>query len=60
MFGLGPLELMIVLAIVMVLFGAQKLPQIGDGMGQAIRNFRSATTEEKPESEHLKHLGTSR
>ena len=45
MFGLGPWELLIVLAIVVVIFGATRLPQIGKGLGEGIRNFQSATKE---------------
>lgn len=45
MFGLGMQELVIIMAIVLVLFGASKLPQIGRGMGEAIRNFKKATLE---------------
>ena len=43
MFGLGWGELLIVLLIVVVIFGASRLPQIGKGLGEGIRNFRSAT-----------------
>lgn len=46
MFGLGPMELIIVLIIVLILFGGKKLPQIGDGMGRAIRNFRKSIAAE--------------
>ncbi len=45
MFGLGMPEMIVILVIVLIIFGAGKLPQIGDGMGKAIRNFRSATRE---------------
>lgn len=45
MFGLGMQELIIILVIVLVLFGASRLPEIGKGIGQAIRNFKKATTE---------------
>lgn len=38
--GLGPWELMIVLAIVLVVFGAKRLPDVGSSMGEAIRNFK--------------------
>jgi sec-independent protein translocase protein TatA len=38
--GLGPWELVIILAIVLVVFGAGKLPTIGNSLGQAIRNFK--------------------
>ncbi len=45
MFGLGMQELLVVLIIVLVLFGATRLPEIGKGIGQAIRNFKKATSE---------------
>jgi sec-independent protein translocase protein TatA len=41
-FGMGFGELMLVLVIVVVVFGAQKLPQLGDGLGKAIKNFKRA------------------
>ncbi len=40
MFGLGTTELLIIGVIVLVLFGAKKLPDIGKGLGEAIREFR--------------------
>lgn len=42
MFGLGVGELLIILVIVLVIFGAGKLPDIGEGLGRGIRNFRKA------------------
>ena len=45
MFGLGVQELMIIAVIIMVLFGAKKLPEMGKGFGQGIREFRRATTQ---------------
>lgn len=45
MLGLGMQELVIILIIVLVLFGATRLPQIGKGIGEAIRNFKKATSE---------------
>jgi sec-independent protein translocase protein TatA len=44
-------ELLLILAIVVILFGANKLPQIGAGLGQGIRGFKKALTgddEHKP------------
>lgn len=41
MFGLGPMELVVILVIVMVLFGGRRLPELGAGVGKAIRNFKS-------------------
>ncbi len=45
MFGIGIPELIIILLIVLVIFGAKKLPEIGAGVGQAIKNFKKATNE---------------
>ena len=36
----GPMELFIILLIVIVVFGARKLPQIGEGLGKGIKNFK--------------------
>jgi sec-independent protein translocase protein TatA len=41
-FGMGPGELLLVLVIVVVVFGSTKLPQLGDGLGKAIKNFKRA------------------
>jgi len=45
--GIGIPELAIVLVIILVVFGAGKLPEIGGGMGNAIRNFKKSVHEEK-------------
>ncbi len=45
--SIGMPELIIILLIALVVFGAGKLPQIGENMGKAIRNFKSATEKEK-------------
>ena len=47
MFGLGIWELLIILAIIVVLFGAKRLPLIGEGLGGMITNFKSATKKNK-------------
>jgi sec-independent protein translocase protein TatA len=41
MFGLGVQELLVILAIVVVIFGARRLPELGSGLGKAIKNFKS-------------------
>ena len=45
MFGLGLPELLIVLLIVLVVFGAGKLPEIGMGLGKALRGFKKGMAE---------------
>lgn len=39
---LGVQELLIILAIVIVIFGANKIPQLGKGLGEGIKNFKNA------------------
>jgi sec-independent protein translocase protein TatA len=45
MFGLGAPEIVIVLLLALVLFGAQRLPELGKGLGQGIREFKKSTRE---------------
>jgi sec-independent protein translocase protein TatA len=58
MFGLGTTELIIILVIVFLVFGVSKIPQMGKGLGEGIRNFKSAIKEinkepeEKPKEEN--------
>jgi sec-independent protein translocase protein TatA len=46
MFGLGTQELVIILVLVLVIFGAGKLPQVGGALGKGIRNFKSGLRQE--------------
>lgn len=57
MFGLGIQELIIIFLIIMVLFGAKKLPEMGKGLGKGIREFKRATesaAEEEDDTETKK------
>jgi sec-independent protein translocase protein TatA len=47
MFGIGMPELVIILVIIMIIFGANKLPQIGSGLAKGIRNFKSGIDEKE-------------
>lgn len=48
-FGIGPLELVIVLVIVMLIFGVGKLSDIGGALGKSIREFRKSSMDDTPE-----------
>jgi sec-independent protein translocase protein TatA len=51
MFGLGTGELIVILVIVFLEFGASRLPELGKGLGQGMRQFKDALKgDEKPES----------
>ena len=49
--GLGGWEIMVILLVVLVFFGANKIPEIARGMGKGIREFKDATKEIKKEVE---------
>ena len=42
MFGLGTTEIIVILLIVLIIFGGSRLPQLGKGLGEAMKNFRDA------------------
>ena len=57
----GPMELSLILLIVVVIFGAKKLPEIGSGMGKAIRNFKKGvtTSSEEKKTEEIEDANKS-
>lgn len=55
MFGLGMGELLIILAVVILMFGAKKIPQLGEGMGKAIKSFKKGLNEEEDKDDNSKN-----
>jgi len=53
MFGLGFPELLIILVIILVIFGAGKLPQVGDALGKGLNKFRTAMDDKPEKSEAI-------
>ena len=49
MFGFGGWELLLILIIFLIVFGAGKLPQIGEGLGKAIKGFKKSVHEPEPQ-----------
>jgi sec-independent protein translocase protein TatA len=47
MFGIGATELILILLVVMIIFGVGKLPQVGEGLGKAMKSFKKATSEDE-------------
>ena len=59
MMGIGFPELMIILVIIMIIFGAGKLPEIGSAFGNSIRNFKKSMKDAEQENEELPEGSTT-
>ena len=57
--GLGPLELLIILGIVVLLFGATRLTDVGKGLGKGIREFRKEMKSDDEDEEKEKEPATT-
>lgn len=57
MFGLGMPELIVILIIVLVIFGASRLPQLGEGLGKAIKGFKKGLSDSADEKDKKENKG---
>jgi len=57
MFGLGMPELIVILVIVLVIFGANRLPQLGEGLGKAIKGFKKGISDSNESSKESEKKG---
>jgi sec-independent protein translocase protein TatA len=59
-FGLGPFELILILAVIVIIFGVGRLPEVGGAIGRGIREFRKAAKEEgePPQISEAKSAGS--
>lgn len=57
MFGLGMPELIVILIIVLVIFGANRLPQLGEGLGKAIRGFKKSMSDTDDDASKKENKG---
>ncbi|HUF51333.1 MAG TPA: twin-arginine translocase TatA/TatE family subunit [Longimicrobiales bacterium] len=48
-FNLGPMELILVMVVLLLLFGAKRLPELGSGLGRGIREFKRSISDIKEE-----------
>jgi TatA/E family protein of Tat protein translocase len=56
MFGIGTTELLVILFIILLVFGAKKLPELAQGLGKGIREFKKASNEIQDELDLNKPL----
>ena len=55
--NIGPLELALILVIVVVLFGAKRLPELGKSLGKGIKEFQAAISSKKSEKDDVEVMG---
>ena len=57
-FGVGPLEIIIVLVIVLIIFGPKRLPDLGRSLGRGMREFKDSVTGKDTEQDELPRADT--
>jgi TatA/E family protein of Tat protein translocase len=59
MFGIGTTELLVILFIILLVFGAKKLPELAQGLGKGIREFKKASNDIQDELDVNKPINSS-
>jgi sec-independent protein translocase protein TatA len=54
LFGLGPMEIVLIVAVILLLFGGRKIPELMKGLGQGMREFKKASKVEEDEDKDSK------
>ena len=54
LFGLGPMEIVLIVAVVLLLFGGRKIPELMKGLGQGMREFKKASRVDEDQDQELK------
>ncbi|MDX9708801.1 MAG: twin-arginine translocase TatA/TatE family subunit [Trichloromonas sp.] len=60
MFGLGTQEMLIILVLVLIVFGAGKLPQVGSALGSGLRNFKKGLKDEVEQAQIVEEEKSSK
>lgn len=60
MFGLGTSEMLIILVLVLIVFGAGKLPQVGSALGSGLRNFKKGLKDEVEQAQIVEEEKSSK
>jgi len=60
MFGIGTTELLVILFIILLVFGSKKLPELAQGLGRGIKEFKKASNEIQDELDINKPLNETR
>jgi sec-independent protein translocase protein TatA len=58
-FGIGTMEIVLILIVALIVFGPKRLPELGRSMGRGIREFKNSVTSDKDEDEDVREIGRS-
>ena len=59
-FGIGTMEIVLILIVALIVFGPKRLPELGRSMGRGIREFKNSVTSDKDDDDDVPELESSR